>query len=292
MIPVTSEVRAVLQSSSSWYADLYTIRLLSGEVLRITAADINIAWAGETWLSPAQAPVPIFDRGDITFEAGLSVDQLEIEIKHGHEIKVVGMSWPMAIRVGLLDGADVELVRAVGYFGSGVVVGVIPRFTGRIGPTEPGRTQSRITVDSHLAYLNAPVPGALYQPSCGKTVYGPACGLPRASRETHVTVTTVSPDGLTVGVSGAALVADKYLGGFARFTGAGANVSQEVTVWGNASAVVTLLYAFPAQLKIGDTLALAPGCAKTAAACAALDPSGWRDRFGGHPHVPVPETML
>jgi len=292
MIPVTDDVRAVLDSGAAWFADLYTIRLLSGETLRITSADINVHWDGQVWQSPAQASVPAIERGEITFEIGLTVDQLSITLDHSPDMLLSGMPWAMAIRVGLLDAADVELVRAVGHFGSGVVAGVIPRFTGKVGPTDPGRARSTVTVDSLLAYLRAPVPRNLYQPSCGNTVYDSACGLNRASRETHVTVTSVSPDGLTVGISGATLPANKFQAGFARFTGLGSNVAQEVTVWGNTSSVVTLLYPFPAPLLVGQTLALAPGCSKSMDACQALDAAGWKNRFRGHPHVPVPETTL
>lgn len=293
LIQVTEAVQAVLDSGAAWYADLYTIRLLSGDVLRITPADVNVAWEGESWLSPARASVPLFERDSITFEIGLTVDQLTITAFHSPSMMVSGMPWPMAFRVGLFDGADVALDRAVGHIGDGQIAGIIPRFSGRIGPVDPGRTKSTITVDSHLAYLRAPVPRSVYQPSCGNNVYDSACGLDRASREQHVTVTSVSADGLTIGVSGATLTAGKYVGGFARFTGLNSpNVNQQVTVWGNASNQLTLLYAFPADLIVGHTLALAPGCPRTTSACAAFDPSGWRNRFRGHPHVPVPETML
>lgn len=293
MIAVTEAVQAVLDSGSAWYADLYTIRLISGEVIRITSADVNVTWGGETWLSPARAAVPVVSRGDITYQIGLSVDQLSIEVMHGADLRVSGMPWPMAIRVGLFDAADIELLRAVGAFGAGTVAGVVPRFAGRVGPTDPGRSLSTITVDSHLAYLQSPVPKNVYQPSCSNTVYDTTCGLDRASRETHVTVASVSEDRMTVGITGAVLAADKYLAGFARFTGLlGGNVNQQVTVWGNTASVVTLLYPFPDDLNVGDTLALAPGCPKSMVACAAFDSAGWRNRFRGHPHVPVPETTV
>lgn len=293
MIQVTSEVQAVLDSGTAWYADCYTIRLMSGEIVRITSADIDVRWGGETWVSRARAGVPLIQRGEITFEAGLTVDQLHLTIYHDASMTISGMAWPMAIRVGLLDGAEVDLVRAVGHFGSQVVAGVIPRFSGKVGPTDPGRTMSTVTVDSHLAYLRAPVPRNVYQPSCSATVYDSTCGLDRASRETHVSVASVSADRLQIGVSGATLVAGKYLAGFARFTGlTGSNANQQVTIWDNTASQITLLYPFPADLHVGHTLALAPGCTKTMAACKAFDLAGWKNRFRGHPHVPVPETLL
>lgn len=287
MISVTPEVEAVLASDAAWYADLFTITLVSGAVLRYTTADIDVKWAGETWLARTVDGAPLFERGDITFEAGLTVDQLEMTIQSDSTMTVSSLPWPQALRVGLLDGADVAVVRAVGFLGAGVA-GIIPRFTGKVGPSNPGRMTSTVTVDSLLAYLRAPVPRNVYQPSCANTVYDTACGLNRAAHESTVTVTSVSADGLTIGISGT-LTASAYVAGFARFTGLGGNVSQQVTIKDNGTGTLTLLYPFPAALVVGNTLAIAPGCAKTMAAC-----TGYSNlpRFRGHPHVPVPETML
>lgn len=289
MITVTPDVQAVLASGAAWYADLYTFVLVSGEVIRLTSADHNITWDGHTWASPAQTGAPVIERGAITFEAGLAVDQLTLTLYNDTGTTVSGMAWPAAIRVGLFDGADVTLERAVGALGQ-PIAGIIPRFAGKVGPCTPGRMTSTITVDSMLAYLRAPVPRNVYQPSCANTVYDGACGLDRASREVLVTVSAISTDALTISVP-STLVASAFAGGFARFAGTGSNVAQQVTVSDNDTGSVTLLGPFPAPLLIGQQLALAPGCTKTMTACAAFD-ANWRDRFRGHPHVPEPETML
>lgn len=284
MIPVTPEVQAVLATGAAWYADLYTFALTSGLTLRYTTADIDVSWDGDTWLSRG----PLLSRGSLTYDTGLQVDQLEITVHTDATLTVSGLPWPHAIRAGLLDGAEVRLDRAISTLG-GAVAGIVPRFTGRVGPSNPGRTVSTLTVESLLAYLRAPVPRNVYQPACANTMYDAACGLNRASNETVVTITTVSLDGHTLGITGAHL-ADAYLGGFARITASAAgNQGQQVTVKANGPNSLTLLYPFPVLPAPGDQLALAPGCAKTMAACTAY---GNLPRFRGHPHVPVPETML
>ncbi len=143
-------------------------------------------------------------------------------------------------------------------------------------------------VDSLLAYLRAPVPRNVYQASCANTVYDAACGLNRSARETTVTIQSVSADGLTVTIYGN-IQSGLYASGFARFLDGGSNAGQQVTVRENTAGVMTLLYKFPGALVAGDRLALAPGCQKTRDAC-----NGYGNivRFRGHPHVPVPETML
>jgi uncharacterized phage protein (TIGR02218 family) len=288
MITVTQPVADLLASGQAWYADLYTFRLVSGLVLRYTTADIDVSWAGNTWLSRNLDGSPLIERGDITFSLGLEVDSLELTISTDDSMTVSGLSWPHAIRVGLFDGAEVELVRAVGPLAGGVT-GVIPRFTGKVGPCDPGRGKSKVTVESLLAYLRAPVPRNVYQPSCANVVYDAACGLSRAASETTVTVTSVSADGLTIGLANS-LTSGRYLAGFARFVAADVgNAGQIVTVADNSANALTLLYPFPDDLLPGDLLAIAPGCAKSMSACVAF---GNLQRFRGHPHVPVPETML
>lgn len=290
MIQLTAPVLTVLASGIAWYADLYTFTLHTGEVIRITSSDHDISWDGQVWASPAQSGAPLIERGDITFEAGLTVDQLTLTVYSDAGSKVSGMSWPAALRVGLFDGADVILQRAIGPLG-GDVVGVIPRFAGKVGPCVPGRVSSTITVDSMLAYLRAPVPRNVYQPGCANTMYDAACGLNRAAYESIVTVVSITADALTVAVT-PAMTASRYLGGFARFVGTGANAGQQVTVSDNSESALSLLSAFPAPLSVGQTLAVAPGCSKSMAACEAHDATGWRDRYRGYPYVPEPETQL
>lgn len=289
MIYVTPEVEAVMNADAAWCADIFTFTLKSGEVLRYTSADIDVTWGGETWLSRTVEGAPLIERGEITYEPGLTVDQLEITIHTDETMAVSGLPWPHAIRVGLLNDATVQVWRAVSLLGE-PVAGIIPRFVGKVGPCNPGRMRSTITVESLLAYLSAPVPRNVYQPSCSNTVYDDACGLNRATHETVVTVTSVSLDSITIDISGATPTVDQYLGGFARFVGTvGGNVNQQVTVKSNSAGQIMLLYPFPAALLIGQQIALAPGCPKTDAACVAF---GNRPRFRGDPHVPVPETAI
>lgn len=289
MIAVTPEVEAVLNSDAAWFADLFTFRLKSGTVLRYTSADIDVTWDGHTWLSRSIDGAPLIERGEITFETGLTVDQMEVTVYTDASMTIHGLPWPHAIRVGLLKGATVELQRAVSLLGQ-PVAGVIPRFSGKVGPCTPGQLRSTITVESLLSCLTNPVPKNSYQPSCGNTIYDDVCALNRASRETTVTVASISPDGLSVGISGATLTAGAYVGGFARFLpNVGGNANQQVTIKSNTASTMVLLYPFPANLVIGQTLAVAPGCAKSMDAC-----NGYGNivRFRGVPHIPVPETVI
>lgn len=288
MINVTPAVQDVLDSGSAWFADLYTFTLMSGAVLRYTSADAKVDWDGQTWLSATAAGAPLITRGSITFEAGLAVDQLELDIATDSTMLVGGLTWPAAIRAGLFDGASVSLNRAVGAL-NGPVAGIIPRFAGKVGPTNPGRGSSKMVVESLLAHLRAPVPRNTYQPSCANTLYDAACGLARSARETTVTVASVSADGLTIGLTGS-LTAAAFEAGFARpVTGPAGNTGQQVTIKSNTVNSLLLLYPFPVALSQGDQIAIAPGCQKTLAACTAYANTA---RFRGHPHVPVPETVL
>lgn len=282
----TQAVTAVKASGAAWRAELITFTLISGQVLRYTLADIDIAWNGNIWQSAAPYKAPIIERGEISFKAGLEVGQMDLTLTADETMTVLGLPWPHALRSGLLDGADVALSRAVGYLG-GSVVGVTPRFTGKVGPCNIGRYQSTITVDSLLAYLRAPVPRNVYQASCTNILYDSACGLNRAAFERTVTVQSVSDDRLTISLVGN-VQAGMYASGIARFLGNGSNSGQQVTIRDNTATTLTLLYPFPDVISIGRQLALAPGCQKTRDSC---NNFGNIARFRGQPHVPVPETM-
>lgn len=293
MITVTEEVQAILSAGDCWMADLIQISLRNGQVVRVAVTDRDIIWSGNTYFCPSSGVMPIIERGDITFKVGLEVDQMELTVHHDASHLICGLTWANAIRVGLLKGADVSVIRAVSPFWDGLpppIPGVIPRFTGRVGPCQPGRVTSKLTVESLLSYLNKPVPANVYQAPCPNTLYDSNCGVRRAANETTVTITSVAADQLTFGVSGT-LTAEALQGGFSRFVGTGGNVTQQVTVADNTAHGITLLYPYPTPLAVGDTLVLAPGCLKSMAACATYG-GEWRDRFGGQPHVPVPETLL
>jgi uncharacterized phage protein (TIGR02218 family) len=282
MITISPELQTLLSDSPTlWWADLYSISLKNGTVLRYTAADVPVTY-GSTWVADG----PQIERGDITFETGCTVSQLELTLHATESMLVSGVPLLQAVRLGLFDGADLSLHRAYSAGLGQPIVGIMPRFTGRIGACRPTRFSATMVVDSHIAYLNAPVPRNVWQPNCHNNIYDTACGLSRAAREVTVTVTSVT--GLSIGISGTH-TANAFASGFAKFSGSGANANWQASVRENGSNTLTLMYPFPAPLQVGDSLVLAPGCAKTLAACTAF---GNTPRFRGHPHVPVPETLL
>jgi len=73
----TPELIALLGSSTQFImADLYTITLASGTVLRYTSADVDTSHAGQTF----SARGPLIRRGQVRTVLGLEVDTLDITI--------------------------------------------------------------------------------------------------------------------------------------------------------------------------------------------------------------------
>lgn len=284
MRAVSSQLMTLLTTAESfWMADLYMFAPIGQLPVRLISGDADVKIGSDTW----SAAGPRIERGNTRLIVGLEVDNLEITLHATPSHLLAGVPWLDAIRRGVLDGADVTLLRAFAPAPGEAITGTIKLFAGRVGDCELGRTSARLSIDSHLKLLNAPVPRNAYQSGCLNTVYDSACGLDRASREVIVSVTSVNGD--VIGVS-PAIAAGWFAAGPCRFGGSsGANAGRSVSIRSNTSNTITLLNPFPVSLQVGNTLYLAPGCNKTMDACNQLNNIV---RFRGQPFVPVPETLL
>ncbi len=97
MISQSDAVKAVKASGSAWRAELITFVLVSGQTLRYTTADIDIAWGGNTWLSSGANKAPMIERGEINFASGIEVDQLELTVTADATMTVLGATWPPGV---------------------------------------------------------------------------------------------------------------------------------------------------------------------------------------------------
>src|SRR6185312_881295 len=86
-------------------ADLYTVTLVSGQVLRWTSADRDITFGGNTYSS--QQAKPSWDTIERT--AGLEVGTVDLTIADGGTAVLAGLTVLQAIAKGLFDGATVQI---------------------------------------------------------------------------------------------------------------------------------------------------------------------------------------
>lgn len=281
MKAASPELEALLATRRFFVADLWTVELASGSLLRHTSADQAITAGGRLFLAASH----LFERGRISQKAGLEVATLDLTV-HPREADLVdGVPFLHAIRLGLFDEAEITLERAfMAEFGV-TSAGTLIQFAGRAGEIEAGQSSAYIPVNSHLELLNGKLPRLVYQASCPFTVFDGRCRLARAAHEVAATVgsgatnTRVPLPGLGKADGWATL------GVLGFTTGPLAGLTRHVAA--HASGVLTVYPPLPSAPAAGVAVRVAAGCAKTLDACAAF---GNRSNYGGQPYVPAPET--
>jgi len=253
----TPELLALLASRQFNVADLWTITLSSGAVLRFTTADVPITANGHTF----QAASHLFSRGRIVQKVGLEVDTLDVDLYPNPTDLVNGLPFLQAIHRGHFDAAEVLLERAFMPTYGDTSVGTIIIFSGRMGDIEAGRTTAHVTVNSHLELLNVKVPRGVYQAPCPFTLYDSRCEVSRASYEQATTVGAgATQSRIPVPSLGQS---DGWAShGVLTFT-SGACAGLTRTINDHAGGVLLIYPPLPDVPAPGDAVLVAPGCDKT-----------------------------
>lgn len=284
MKTVSPALRALLASDQFTMADLYTFTLAGGGVLRYTDADIDIVADGRLFTSNG----PRFDRqgrGRTQWRRGLEVDTLEIEMAPRATDLVDGAPFLAALRMGVFDGAEVQLERAFMPSWGDTSAGTVILFIGRVGDVEAGRTSATIHVNSHLELLDIAMPRNLYQPSCVNTLYDSSCTVNRSLFAAESDVASGSTP--SVILCALAQPAGWFDLGVVEVT-SGANAGFNRMVKSYAPGRLDLVSPFPAAFAAGDRFVAIAGCDKTQNTC-----QGKFDNlrhFKGFPYIPPPET--
>lgn len=279
MKPASPELIALLASGQFGVADLYTLTLASGEVLRYTGYDVPLSHGGQVW----SATGPLITRGRVRQVAGIEVDTLDITMSSDGTVEIAGRPIQAMVHAGGLDNARMRLDRAY-LTPPDTVVGVLNLFDGRLRVDSVSRSTLSATVRSDLELLDQPLPRNLYRPGCAYTVFDPGCGLSRSAFAQAATVTGGDTLNLTLDLSEASGWAD--MGNIEFLTGANAGVIRSIRRWqpGAVQLSLPLLHA-PA---IGDSVSVSPGCDGSYATCDSKYNNTGRIRI--FPFIPVPET--
>lgn len=284
MKAMSGALTALFNSSNAFAkADLYTWTFIDGTVLRVTDADVNLVSGGNTFLSCA----PICERTKVTLTVGVQVDSVDITVKPSSANTVGGMAWPVAARMGYLDGANVLIETA--YIQTWpTVVGSLHVFQGQVSDIYPERTAVKVTVKSALELLAQQFPHNVYQSVCSRTVYDAGCGATKASFTNTGTVVASPAPTLTSFKTGNTQAAGYFDMGVVTFlTGANAGLKRTVKAYDGAGGF-TFALPLPVAPSAGDTISVFAGCDKTLATCRAkFNNAG---KFRGFPWVPTPES--
>ena len=287
----TLALRNLLASGVFVRADIWTITLNGGGVVRWTSHDADVIANGNRYVSG-----PAIERGSISEKTGVEVATMKVTI-HGGESDLINASPVIGfIAAHGLDGAAVKLERAYapawGLDSDGnpiPVTGTVIRFAGKVTSIDSvmGGT-AEFTVSSWLVLLNANSPRNHYQVGCMRTLYDAGCGVNPAS---FSSVGTVGSGATTVGFgSGLTGAAGYYSQGRVVFlTGANAGISRTVKV-NDGSGNFSLIKPLPVAPAAGDTFRAFAGCDLTRTTC--KNKFNNLTRHKATPFVPLPTTAL
>ncbi|ATE76630.1 baseplate hub protein [Pseudomonas frederiksbergensis] len=175
MIDASPELKKFLATARSFVmADLYTIVLASGQVLRYTDAGLQIYYAGQNY----SASGPLIKRTGVRAVRGIEVDTLNVTFTAGLNDTALGESVLPFIAGGGFDGATLNLARAFMVDWGKPVVGAVTRFIGRVAEVDPAdREQATVTVKSPMELLDTKVPrGCISRRACARCT-APIAGL-------------------------------------------------------------------------------------------------------------------
>lgn len=277
------ELIDLLHNSSEFLmADVFTIRLTSGEVLRYTNADMPVSFEGAMY----QAHGIIIKRGATKITRGLETEANQLTIAALPEHKLSGLPWVEAALGGALDGARVEIARM--FFQTWQQpVGKIVLFSGRVSDVSGSRSSVVVDVKSDIELLNVSSPRNIYQAGCMRTLYDKGCTVQKERFTVTGRVVANSSNGteLTCNLNQADGWFDQ---GVVQFT-SGKNAGLTRTVKRHANRQLAFALRLPHPPKTGDVFKIYPGCDKTQATCTAKFNNVVH--FRGYPYIPTAETV-
>lgn len=302
---------ALLATRSFVWATLYTITPVSGSVMRYAAADLDIAYSGNTWVHSG----PVFEAGDADsgprahWKTGFDVDTWQVTVvpRDVHPItgaaypdQIEGQPWTHAVRGGVLDGATVTVDRA--YFATwptgpaafnapAAPVGVINIFAGRIAAVDFADSGVILSINSHLELLREAMPRDVFQAPCRATLFDERCTLTAASYAVTSAVAASSTQivirAAIASVPGSGTLAQ---GRLVMTSGENAGFQRGIRAYTpGTTAIITLIAPFYFPVAVGDTFTVYPGCDKRRDTC---DLFGNGENFRGFRFIPVPELAL
>jgi uncharacterized phage protein (TIGR02218 family) len=264
-------------------ADLYTITLVGGTVLRYTTWDTTLTVLGNKFLTGP----PDISRTAIEEQIGMDVSTIEVTILASLSDLLNGVPILQAIGLGLFDGAAFKVERLF-MDATGVQIGTVIRFSGFVGPVdELSRSYAKITVNSGTELLTMQLPQIILQPGCTNTLFDARCRLSKAAFAEANTVQAGSTVNKLISLS--AKADDYYDNGQLVFT-TGANAGLVKAVKQYLGQQFTFNSPLPFTPSAGDLFTAYPGCDKTQATC--TNKFSNLVNFEGFPYIPVPETAI
>lgn len=270
--------------------DAYTLISSTGTMARWIDADFDFALPAPDGRLFVRGP--IFTRGAIRSNVGLSVDNLSLEMRptaFEQPVMFGSIRLLAAAQLGLLRGATLQIERLV-FDEANVYQGRWIEFAGTLAIKSTAGGQIKADILSELNILNTPFPRDVYQSQCKNQVFDANCRLPRAAhRVTPVIMALASGDLVSVQfTSNDGSTAGRFDQGVVLFT-SGANAGIKRTVKSFLGGLFTFALPWPRPLAVGDAFTAWAGCNRSLDACS--NKFNNRLHFRGEPFIPQPETV-
>jgi uncharacterized phage protein (TIGR02218 family) len=275
---------ALLGSSHQFImADIYTITLVGGSVLRYSAAPTALTVNGHTF-----ALGPKFERSKTKVVIGIQVDELAVKIYPEPTDLIGTLPFIEAAWQGQLDGATLQLERSFMPIYGDTSPGTVVLFAGRVSDIDCTRTGIDLRCRSHLELLNVQMPRRLWQSSCTHLFGDAMCQFDRSSLQATF---SAGPGSTSTQIATAISPNPANLYTQGTITGVtGANAGSSRTLANLEEGWVYVKLPFLAPVMVGDAFQLLPGCDRTLATCTNVFNNA--THFGGFPYIPTPETAV
>lgn len=284
------DTQDLLASGTFVFADCYTVVLITGEVMRWTTAqqDVAVLPIGGDPVVRRYVSDGVLVQG-LQFKIGIGVEVDEQTITMAYKDSDIvpdrGVSVAQALRRGDFDGASIIRDRFFATTWGAPWIGGVRLFAGRVGSLEGvGRTEGKVKVRSDLALLNIPMPRNLYGASCQHVLFDSGCKLVKADFAVQGEVESGSTESV-IKWALAGATPSFSLGTIYLETSTGVTFSR--TIRQATSTELILTYPLGFTPEVGDQFVAYPGCPRTLEAC---DTFGNRPNFKGFPFVPTAET--
>lgn len=266
-------------------ADLWTIVLKSGGVLRFTDADINLVVGGQTFVSG-----PIITRTKTKQSVGLTVDTVQCTVTDSGGTLVSGKSIVHQFKNGYFRGATVKIQKLFLSDWTDTSPGPVDWFEGIVGAPQCDNMSASFEVRAMTEMLNKQMPSDIYQDTCNNDLFDDVCGANRASFTFNGT-SGVSGDKKTFALNGVSQADTYFALGKVVFT-SGANAGQPArTIKKYNGGIIEVFQPFPYPIASGDTCTVTAGCDKLQGTCSAKF-GRLNTGFQATPYIPVPETAI
>ncbi len=273
---------AILAGNQAMWADLFTITLVNGSILRYTNGDGPLTYSGNTYTN-----TPLIKRSGTKLKVGIEVDSISITIWPKSSDLVSGLPFPQFVANGGFDGAIIQVDRCFMTTYGDTSAGIVNVFTGAVSDVAPSRNEILLTVSSDLQLLNILMPRNTYQPGCTHTLYDSGCGAVKA---TFGSASTVNSGSTTSQINcGLAQASGWFDGGTITFT-SGVNSGVSRTVKSYTTGVLLVTLPLPNVPAVSDAFTAYAGCDKSKDTC--INKFNRLVSFRGMPYVPTPETSI